>query len=261
LRFPFFQLDAFEEGPFTGNPAAVCVLPEDVGAAAMLGIARENNLSETAFLLAEGDRWRIRWFTPGAEVDLCGHATLAAGAVVMERLSPGTAEVWFESRSGPLGAARSGGGIMLDFPAWPATPAAPDAARSVAAALGSDPVAVLEGPYTMAVYDDPAAVEAVTPDFEALRALPAPGVIVTAPAASVDFVSRFFAPGLGVPEDPVTGSAHCMLAPWWSARLGKNRLVARQVSARGGRLECETRGDRVRISGRARFVIEGHYEL
>lgn len=261
MKFPFFQLDAFEEGPFTGNPAAVCVLPEDIADAAMLAIARENNLSETAFVLADADRWRIRWFTPGAEVDLCGHATLAAGAVVMERLSPGTAEVCFESRSGPLGVARTAEGFMLDFPAWPVAPATPDAARSVAAALRSDPGAVLEGPYAMAVYEDPAAVQAVAPDFEALRGLPYAGVIVTAPAASVDFVSRFFAPALGVPEDPVTGSAHCMLTPWWSARLGKDRLVARQVSARGGRLECENRGDRVRISGRARFVIEGAFSL
>jgi len=261
VKFPFFQLDAFEDGPFTGNPAAVCILPGDLPDDTLLAIARENNLSETAFLRASGDGWAIRWFTPGAEVDLCGHATLAAGAVVLERLEPGSGEVRFGSRSGALGVGRDGDAFVLDFPAWSAVPADPALAARVAAALRGAPTEVLAGPYLMAVFDDAGAVRGLAPDPGAVAALPAIGVIATAPGEDADFVSRFFAPAVGVPEDPVTGSAHCLLAPWWARRLGRDRLLARQLSLRGGTVRCETRGDRVRLAGAVRFVIEGTFRL
>lgn len=261
MKFPFFQVDAFVEGPFSGNPAAVCVPAEDLDDDCMLAIARENNLSETAFLRRLGSGWGIRWFTPGAEVDLCGHATLAAGAVLLDRLEPGLEEVAFDSRSGTLGVRRTQDGFELDFPAWPAAPADPDTADAVATALGCSPREVFAGHYLMAVFGREADVRRLAPDLAAVAALPAPGLIATAPGEDVAFVSRFFAPALAVPEDPATGSAHAMLAPWWARRRGAGRMVARQVSPRGGLLECESRGDRVRIAGRVRFVIEGRFSL
>lgn len=261
MRFPFFQLDAFGDAPFSGNPAAVCVPPEDVGEERMQAIAAQLNLSETAFLRPSSDGWAIRWFTPRSEVDLCGHATLASGAVVLDRLEPGGEQVSFASRSGPLGVARRGGRFELDFPAWAAQPADEGLARSVAGALGARPDTVLHGHYLAAVFGDEAQVRALAPDMEAVARLPAAGLAVTAPGAAVDFVSRFFAPALGVPEDPATGSAHCLLAPWWAARLGTDRLEARQLSARGGWLHCEVHGGRVRIAGRVRLVIEGEFTL
>jgi len=261
VKFPFFQVDAFGEGPFTGNPAAVCVPPGELSEETMLAIARQNNLSETAFIAPSGGDWDIRWFTPAAEVDLCGHATLAAGAVVLERLDPGRDSVSFGSRSGPLGVARDPDGFVLDFPAWPAAPADPALAARVAAALRAAPAEVLQGPYLMAVFEDAAGVRTLGPDFGAVAALPAIGVIATAPGEDADFVSRFFAPAVGVPEDPVTGSAHCLLAPWWARRLGRDRLLGRQVSPRGGTVRCETRGDRVGLAGAVRFVVEGTFRL
>ena len=261
MNFPFFQLDAFVDGPFTGNPAAVCVLPDELPDATLLAIARENNLSETAFLRASGEGWSIRWFTPAVEVDLCGHATLAAGAVALERLDRGREAVSFESRSGPLGVARDADAFRLDFPAWSAAPADAILAGQVAGALGAGPSEVWEGPYLMAVFDSARDVAGLVPDLDAVASLPSIGVVATAPGADADFVSRFFAPAVGVPEDPVTGSAHCLLAPWWARRMGRDRLVARQISSRTGMVRCEVRGDRVWLGGAVRFVIEGTFRL
>uniref|UniRef100_A0A832IC85 PhzF family phenazine biosynthesis protein n=1 Tax=Eiseniibacteriota bacterium TaxID=2212470 RepID=A0A832IC85_UNCEI len=203
--------------------------------------------------------WAIRWFTPAAEVDLCGHATLAAAHVVFERLAAGATAVTFASRSGPLSVTRDGERLVLDFPARPARPVALDAA--LAAALGARPAAALRATDLMAVFDDEDAVRALAPDLARVAALDARAVIVTAPGRGCDFVSRFFAPRVGVPEDPATGSAHCTLTPYWAARLGRARLHARQLSARGGELWCEDRGARVAIAGRVAPYLEGAIEV
>ena len=253
------QVDAFTSKPFSGNPAAVCVLPGERSAAWMQDVAREMNLSETAFLLPREDGFGLRWFTPAVEVDLCGHATLAGAHVLWEtgRLGPAE-EARFHTRSGLLTAVRRGDWIELDFPATPDAPAT--APPGLVEALGVEPRYVGKGRFDFLVeLADEQAVRGLRPDFGRLRAVPARGVIVTAPSASAewDFVSRFFAPACGVDEDPVTGSAHCCLAPFWSHRLGKSRLAARQLSARGGVLRVELAGDRVRIQGQAVTVLRG----
>jgi predicted PhzF superfamily epimerase YddE/YHI9 len=253
MRIPLYQIDAFAEGPFTGNPAAVCPLdawlPDDV----MQSIAAENNLSETAFFVSEGEGYRLRWFTPTTEVDLCGHATLASGFVVFRVLMPGRSSVTFQTtQAGPLTVARDADRLALDFPARPAAPCA--ITEAVIGALGPRPAALLAARDYLAVYDSADEITALMPDFAADRF----AVIVTAPGeGGIDFVSRFFAPAQGVDEDPVTGSAHCTLIPYWADRLGKNRLEARQLSRRGGALSCALRGDRVTIAGRAVLYLEG----
>lgn len=258
-EIPFYQVDAFTSRPFAGNPAAVCPLdawlPDDV----LLAIAAENNLSETAFLVQQGDRLELRWFTPAVEVDLCGHATLAAGFVVLTRLAPGRAEVTFETRSGPLTVRREAEGLALDLPARPAAPA--EVGEDLAAALGARPKAAIRARDVVAIFERAEEVRALRPDMSRLAALDVFAVGVTAPGggedADVDFVSRFFAPAKGVPEDPVTGSLHCTLVPYWAERLGKTALAARQVSRRGGELRCALAGDRVVLGGQAALVIEG----
>jgi predicted PhzF superfamily epimerase YddE/YHI9 len=254
-EIPLFQVDAFASRRFAGNPAAVCPLPDWPADALLQAIAAENNLSETAFLVRERAGWRIRWFTPVAEVDLCGHATLAAAFVLFERLEPGCAEVEFASQSGPLGVRREAGRLVLDFPARPPRPLPPDPALS--AALGAPPRELWRARDLLALYGSEAEVRALRPDFQALAPLGEVGVIATAPGVDCDFVSRFFAPAVGIPEDPVTGSAHATLTPFWAARLGRKALFARQVSARGGELWVEERGDRVAIAGHAVLVVEG----
>jgi PhzF family phenazine biosynthesis protein len=261
MRLPLYQIDAFAEGPFTGNPAAVCPLedwlPEDV----MQAIAAENNLSETAFFVPEGEAYRLRWFTPTTEVDLCGHATLASAYVVFRWLAPGRERVDFRTETaGTLSVTRDGELLALDFPARPPEPCA--VSDEIVAALGRRPVALLAARDYLAVYDSADAVAALTPDFAAVAALDRFAVIVTAPGlGAVDFVSRFFAPARGVAEDPVTGSAHCTLIPYWATRLGKSRLEARQLSRRGGALSCALAGgpggERVTIGGRAQPYLEG----
>ena len=257
---PLYQVDAFTNRPFAGNPAAVCPLEAPIPEALMQDIAAENNLSETAFFHPQGDAFSLRWFTPTAEVDLCGHATLASAFVLMTELEPARTAVTFRSRSGLLGVRRHGDEFVLDFPAYPAAPADADIAAQVADALHARPREVVRARALFAVFDDARAVRAIAPDFRALAALPTT-VGVTAPGANeprpVDFVSRYFAPGYGIDEDPVTGSSHCTLAPYWSARLGKPALRARQVSRRGGELSCAVEGDRVHIGGKARLVITG----
>lgn len=253
------QVDAFTDRAFTGNPAAVCILPEPPAEWWMQDVAREMNLSETAFLIAHEDGYDLRWFTPGTEVELCGHATLASAHVLWEEghLAPDeTAR--FHTRSGLLTCTRADGWIEMDFPASP--PAACDAPENLTAALGVEPVWTGRSRFDlMAVLPDEKQVRTLTPDLTALRQVDARGVIVTAEAtgSSYDFVSRFFAPGVGVDEDPVTGSAHCALAPYWSDRLGRDALVGYQVSPRGGRVRTRLAGDRVMLGGQAVTVLRG----
>ncbi|MGC2411173.1 MAG: PhzF family phenazine biosynthesis protein [Stellaceae bacterium] len=257
MRIPLYQIDAFADGPFTGNPAAVCPLdawlPDDV----MQAIAAENNLSETAYFVPEGEFYRLRWFTPTTEVDLCGHATLASAFVVFRWLSPERISITFQTnQAGPLTVARDGELLALDFPVRPPAPCA--ISEPLVAGLGQRPAALLAARDYLAVYDRADDIAALSPDFAALAALDRFAVIVTAPGTGgIDFVSRFFAPARGVDEDPVTGSSHCTLIPYWAQRLGKNRLEARQLSRRGGALSCALNGDRVTIAGRALPYLEG----
>lgn len=258
MRIPLYQIDAFTTGePFTGNPAAVCPLDAWLPEAVMQAIAAENNLSETAFFVPAGDGYRLRWFTPATEVDLCGHATLASAFVVFGWLAPWRRSVTFHTeKAGPLRVARDGELLALDFPSRPPEPCAmPEA---LIQALGKKPASLLAARDYLAVFDSAAEVAALAPDFAAVAALDKFAVIVTAPGTGgVDFVSRFFAPARGVDEDPVTGSAHCTLIPYWAERLGRSRLEARQLSRRGGALSCGLRDDRVTIAGRAALYLTG----
>lgn len=259
MRLPIYQVDAFTRRRFGGNPAAVCPLKKWLPDATLQQIAAENNLAETAYLVAEPDGYRLRWFTPAVEIDLCGHATLAAAYVLMDCLGFGGDQVTFHSRSGPLTVAKSGDLYTLDFPSRPGTPQPPSTA--LANALGATPQAVFAARDTMCVFGSAAEVAALQPNMEALSALDAFAVMVTAPGEDCDFVSRFFAPKQGITEDPVTGSAHCTLIPYWAQRLGKTSLFARQISARGGELWCEDRDDRVRISGNGVLYLTGFIEI
>lgn len=261
MGIPIFQVDAFAEEPFRGNPAGVCLLERPAEAAWMQKVAAEMNLAETAFPLAEGDGFRLRWFTPAVEVKLCGHATLATAHILWERglLAPGR-EARFETLSGPLTARRDGGLVELDFPARPPLPRPPDWAESVVGALGVKPVYIgMSAEDVLFEAADEAAVRSIAPDFAALRSLPARGVIVTSRSSDerFDFVSRFFAPAVGVDEDPVTGSSHTVLVPYWAKKLGKTALTAYQASSRGGVLHLRDAGERVKIAGRAVTVIAG----
>jgi len=255
MQIPLFQVDAFSSRVFGGNPAAICPLDEWLDDATLQSIALENNLSETAYFIGSGDRRQLRWFTPACEVDLCGHATLASAFVIMELLEKGRREVRFETRSGELTVTSDGRLYTLDFPSRPPEPLDPP--ESLSAALGATPQAVLAARDVLAVFGSEGEVKDLKPDMGAIAKLDTFAVIVTAPGSDVDFVSRFFAPAKGVPEDPVTGSAHCTLIPYWSQRLGKTRMRARQVSKRGGELWCEIAGDRVKISGEAALFAEG----
>ncbi|OLD89080.1 MAG: hypothetical protein AUG85_02965 [Gemmatimonadetes bacterium 13_1_20CM_4_66_11] len=252
------QVDAFTNRPFAGNPAAVCILPKAADSAWMLNVAREMNLAETAFLVRQKDGYDLRWFTPAVEVDLCGHATLASAHVLWEdgHLKPDS-QARFHTKSGLLTADRRAPWIELDFPTTPPVAAPPPA--GLVEALGAKPRFVGRSRFDYLVeVDDEATVRGLTPDLNALSQVQARGVIVTTRSdgkSDYDFVSRFFAPQSGVPEDPVTGSAHCALTPYWSAKLGKTELVAYQASARGGELRLRLAGDRVRIGGQAVTVL------
>ncbi len=261
MKIPLYQIDAFTDRVFGGNPAAVCPLERWLDDETLQGIARENNLSETAFFVERGDGFEIRWFTPVSEVDLCGHATLASGHVLLNELEIGGESVRFSSKSGPLSVSREDGRLALDFPAYALAPL--PAAGPLAEALGAAPEAAFASPSgnAVAVFADEAAVRALAPDFAAVCALDHQGVIATAPGEAADFVSRYFAPKFGIPEDPVTGSAHCDLAPYWAARLGKTRLLAHQISARGGVLYCRLAGERVHIAGDTVKYLEGLIEI
>lgn len=254
-QFLIFQIDAFTDRLFAGNPAAICPLQTWLPDATMQAIAAENNLAETAFFVPTDDGYDLRWFTPTVEVDLCGHATLASAYLIFNRLEPGLQEVSFSTRSGTLSVTHDGDVLVMDFPSLPAE--AVDSPEALAAGLGATPVEVRRATNYLAVFDTEADVAALVPDMARLATLHPYGVIATAPGKSVDFVSRYFAPAHGVPEDPVTGSAHCTLTPYWANRLGKVTLKGRQISARGGEVICEDRGDRVTIGGRAVLYLEG----
>jgi PhzF family phenazine biosynthesis protein len=251
------QVDAFTDRAFAGNPAAVCVLPGPRDERWMQDIAREMNLSETAFLHPENDGYRLRWFTPAVEVPLCGHATLASAHVLwQDRHLPENHQARFYTRSGLLQATRLAEEIQLDFPAQPASPCPVPA--HLAEALGTVPIDVLRNEHKLlAVLDSEASLRRLKPDIGLVRKIPAQGIIVTSRAttAGYDFVSRFFAPNAGVDEDPVTGSAHCCLAPYWCRQLGRHELVGYQASARGGTVRVRLEGDRVFLSGRAVTVL------
>ena len=261
MAIPIFQVDAFTEEPFKGNPAGVCLLEKPADAAWMQKVAAEMNLAETAFPLPEGDGFRLRWFTPKVEVKLCGHATLATAHILWERgiLAPDR-EARFQTLSGLLTARRVGGLVELDFPARPPLAEPPAWAEAVVGALGIKPAYVgMSAEDVLFEAADEATVRAIAPDFAALRSLPARGVIVTSRSSDkrFDFVSRFFAPAVGVDEDPVTGSSHTVLVPYWAKKLGKTSLTAYQASARGGILHLRHEGARVKIAGRAVTVIAG----
>ena len=248
-----YQVDAFTTRPFAGNPAAICPLADWPDDSLLQAIAAENNLSETAYFVPSTKGFRLRWFTPVAEVDLCGHATLAAAHVLFVNMGYPSSKITFETRSGDLVVERKSECLEMDFPARP--PAACSAQNSLVEALGRRPIETLSADDYVAVFESEAAVRAIDPDFGLLRRLDLRGVIITAPGDDVDFVSRFFAPKFGIPEDPVTGSAHCTLAPYWANRLDKASLAARQVSRRGGDILCELKGDRVKLSGAAVTVM------
>ncbi|HEV2704829.1 MAG TPA: PhzF family phenazine biosynthesis protein [Pyrinomonadaceae bacterium] len=260
MKIPLYVVDAFTRRLFGGNPAAVCPLDEWPRAELMQQLARENNLSETAFFVRSGDsHYDLRWFTPTVEMDLCGHATLASAYVIFTRLDASATRLTFETRSGALTVTREGELLAMDFPSRPPTPC--DAPAELLRGLGARPREVLRSRDYLVRYGTEAEVRSLNPDFRLLSRLDCIGIIATAEGREADFVSRFFAPAAGVDEDPVTGSAHCTLVPYWSEQLGKTRLRALQVSERGGELLCEQRGERVALSGHAVLYSEGFIHL
>lgn len=254
-----YQVDAFASHIFEGNPAAVVPLEQWLPDATMQNIAAENNLAETAFFVPEGTGFRIRWFTPTVEVKLCGHATLASAFILYEKLGWNGPQVVFESLSGPLSVRREGDLFSMDFPAQPGVVCEPP--RALVEGLGVEPQCCLASEDYLVVLESEQQLAQLQPDMEALKQLTLRGVAVTAPGDHQDFVVRFFAPRCGIPEDPVTGSAYTQLAPYWSQRLGRQRLQARQISARGGDVLCEMAADRVNICGSAVLFLQGEILL
>lgn len=259
MRLVIYQIDAFTDRPFSGNPAAVCPLGDWLDDDMLQSIALENNLSETAFFIRDNKGYHIRWFTPLAEVDLCGHATLASAFVVFHVIEPDIKNLSFFSKSGLLKVSQDQDLFCMDFPSQPPLPC--DGSAGLIKALGKRPEAILCSEDYLVVYSDQEDVLTLAPDMALLKDLDRRGVIVTARGDDCDFVSRFFAPKLGVDEDPVTGSAHCALIPYWSTRLNKKNLHARQLSKRGGELFLEDRSERVIISGNAVKYMEGVIEI
>lgn len=256
MNLTIYQVDAFAKEVFKGNPAAVCPLEEWIDADLMQKIALENNLAETAFFVKSGDVYEIRWFTPVYEIDLCGHATLASAFVIFEILKTEKDFVKFHShKSGELSVEKKGDVLVLDFPSRPVSSA--EIPAGLTDALGKTPKEVFKARDYFLVYENEQEISEIKPNFNKLLEVGGHGFIVTAKGDSADFVSRFFAPEVGVPEDPVTGSAHCNLIPFWSERLGKTELFARQISSRGGELFCELKGDRVKIGGNAVLYLKG----
>lgn len=263
MQLALSVVNAFAEGPFTGNPAAVVITRDPLDDGLMQAIAAQNNLAETAFVVTGKTPMTLRWFTPTTEVDLCGHATLASAQVLFSQ-QPQLERVEFDSASGMLSVERCGKRLQLDFPARPARPVTAPDTRAIAAALGcaeDDIVAVAAAKVLLVELRGEDCVARLAPDFRALKTLHSFAVMVTAEGEQVDFVARFFAPNAGIDEDPVTGSAYTTLAPYWRSRLGRNPLTARQLSARGGWLECECRGERVLICGHAEAYLEGSIHL
>lgn len=254
MKIKQYQVDAFASHAFEGNPAAVCPLENWLDDGLMQSIAEENNLSETAFFVPSAQGYQLRWFTPVREVDLCGHATLAAAHVIFEILGYTKQRITFATRSGELAVSKKGKLLEMDFPACP--PTLRKIPETLAKALGQRPVEVWSADDYIAVFDSEATVRAIKPDLSLLSQLDLRCVVITAPGTQVDFVSRCFGPKYGIPEDPVTGSSHCELAPYWGNRLGKNILTARQISKRGGNLTCELKAGRVFLTGSAITVME-----
>lgn len=256
MKLEIYQVDAFTSGAFHGNPAAVVPLDSWLPDETMLAIAAENNLAETAFFVPNSNgEFDLKWFTPTVEMDLCGHATLATAFVLWGQLGHTADAIDFETRSGRLTVVRDGGRMSMDFPSRP--PVETDAPQALAEALGMQPIEVLSSRDLVCVYESESDVLALTPDFKAIRDLGVHAVIATAPGDRSDYVLRFFAPGAGIDEDAVTGSAQCTLIPFWAGRLGKNELYSRQVSMRGGDVYCTLAGDRVKIAGDAVLYLKG----
>jgi PhzF family phenazine biosynthesis protein len=259
MNIRLFQVDAFANNTFEGNPAAVCPLDSWPADSVLQNIASENNLSETAFFVKEEDSYHLRWFTPAFEIDLCGHATLASAHVLFQHLGFDKDTLNFNTLSGVLTVRKEDQYLSMNFPAWEAKQI--EAPKELILGLGTDPAQVLKTRDYLAVFETEEEVRNIEPDFHLLSALEAIGVIVTAPGEKYDFISRFFAPRAGVNEDPVTGSAHSTLVPYWSDVLNKNVLHARQISTRGGELFCEMENDRVIIKGKAVTFLEGEINI
>ena len=259
MKLPLYQVDAFTNRLFRGNPAAVVLLDDWLPDAALAAIAAENNLAETAFVIPRGDVMPLRWFTPAVEVDLCGHATLAAAHVLFRYRFAAAKRLTFGTRSGDLVVTREDELLSMDFPSRPGKPI--EVTDALVAALGVRPVEALLARDLLTVVESEAQVRNLRPNLDRIAALDAFAVIVTAPGEAVDYVYRFFAPRQGIPEDPVTGSANCTLVPYWAARLGKPALTAKQLSPRGGDLRCALEGDRVRIAGYAVEYLRGEIDV
>jgi PhzF family phenazine biosynthesis protein len=261
MKTKLYQVDAFTSRLFGGNPAAVCILGQWLDDSLMQRIAAENNLSETAFAVRQGDGYGIRWFTPESEVDLCGHATLATAHVLFEHYAfPGRKIIFHTRTSGRLAVMKEDGSLTLDFPSDTLERA--KAPPKLVESIGREPAEIYRGRTDyLLIYEAQGDIEAISPDYRQLAVLDLRGIIVSAQGIDTDFVSRFFAPGLGINEDPVTGSAHTTLTPYWAARLGKNSLTARQLSARKGELKCRLLGDRVHITGKAVTYLVGEIEF
>lgn len=260
MLIPLFQVDAFTDEVFKGNPAAVCPLEKWLANAQLQAIANENNLSETAFFVRDGASYQLRWFTPASEVSLCGHATLATAYIIFTYHDTFAKKLCFNTLSGDLYVRRNNtDSLIMDFPIQLCREIS--VSSLVIKGLGAKPKHLFDGSDLMAVFEDETQIKEIKPNLKILSQFPNRGVIITAPGAEVDIVSRFFAPKLNVPEDPVTGSAHCMLAPYWSLRLGKTTLRARQISSRGGELCCTLKGERVLMSGSAVQFMRGHIKI
>ncbi|MGB5082110.1 MAG: PhzF family phenazine biosynthesis protein [Burkholderiales bacterium] len=259
MKLPLYQVDAFTNRVFGGNPAAVVLLEDWLPDRVLAAIAAENNLAETAFVVTRGEAMPLRWFTPTVEVDLCGHATLAAAHVLFRHRLPAAERVAFSTRSGELAVSREGGLLSMDFPALPgkSTPVT----QAIVAVLGVRPREAYLARDLLVILESESQVRSFRPDFHRLAAFDAFGVAISAPGESADYVYRFFAPRQGIPEDPATGSASCTLVPYWAARLGKTELIAKQLSARGGELHCALRGERVLIAGHAVEYLRGEIEV
>jgi PhzF family phenazine biosynthesis protein len=255
MDIQFYQIDAFADRVFAGNPAGVCFLNRWLKDSILQSIAAENNVSETAFLVPAGSGYELRWFTPKVEVDLCGHATLASAFAVFEYVKPKADRVDFQTQSGSLSVERREDLLVMNFPARRPEPCTPP--DQLAEILGIPPLQTFQARDLLVVYENEEQIRGIQPDLERVAALDIFAIIVTAPGKNSDFVSRFFAPKVGVPEDPVTGSAHCTLIPYWSERLGKKELHAFQLSERGGELFCIDQGDRVSIGGKAVTYLSG----
>ncbi len=259
MKIPLYQIDAFASKLFEGNPAAVCPLDKWLPDEIMQSIAAENNLSETAFFVPRGNGFHIRWFTPANEVDLCGHATLAAAYILFNTLGYKKDKIEFDSKSGILTVTKDNEWLVMDFPAQP--PVSCDIPEEIIKAFNIEPIECLKSEDFIVVFEREIDIESAHPDFGQLIKLDLRGVIITAKSSRYDFVARFFAPKYGIPEDPVTGSAYTQLAPYWVSKIGPKRFSVKQMSSRGGELTCELVGDRVLISGRAVKYLEGTIKI